>query len=845
MTDEKLQRQLELEQAALDGSYARLRSVIDKTIKRNAADELLEGRLILLTNIDLVSAKISEYFAADLRGKKAAIRKLIAADFSEKPRDLAFILITEIVRRMSITGIVSATELARAINRSVYDTIKVRRLDASDNTFSAFVDKRFKHRSLEFRTKEKLKIVASQNELALPELTSDTVYLGATLIGLVEASGANIIETKWVYTTKVKKAKHVTFTPECYAMVLQSREILLNEYRKFPIHLIQPKPWKGFKGSGGYQREDIYENELIKAHGASKKLLSGYLDKVDNQCITDTLNILQGTSWRVNSRVFAVMDKIFDNSIEDPTMPRTNPKLIGGLPVKYDLEATDLLNEYNYGSDVVKGENGKAFIVDKEAYARYYKDLQDVKDNLQSNKGKAILLALALSEAREYLYETEMFFSYQYDFRGRIYPIQQHLQPQGTSWVKALLEFSNGYPIDDEESYKWFMVNGANYYGYDKIPYAERVAKMEAMKDDVIAVAENPMGNHTIWGDADEPFLWLAWCFEYSDYLKDRDGFLSHLPVALDATCSGIQIYSGLLLDREGAEAVNVVGKDRKDIYQEVANKVNGYLLSGDYEKQLSYEKSNGDLVVVDTTPIADSLKNKITRAMVKQNVMTTPYSVTQSGMVDQVTNVLKDLENSNNRFWVGETWAVARFIAKLNDRAITAVVKGAKVGQEYLRNVTRATVKDGDWVFYKAPLTNFPVLQKIHRKRVERINTPIGKLSIMSNLPSIDSLKMQNGIAPNFVHSLDAALLSMTVQKLHSDGCRDFHMIHDSFGVPVTHVANLNKRVRETFIELFETDPLTSFVSQVRPNHEVSPQEVMLNTLDLSEVADAEYIFS
>jgi len=43
---------------------------------------------------------------------------------------------------------------------------------------------------------------------------------------------------------------------------------------------------------------------------------------------------------------------------------------------------------------------------------------------------------LILFNAREYLDEEEFYFSYQYDFRGRIYPIQQHLQPQGKGEVK-------------------------------------------------------------------------------------------------------------------------------------------------------------------------------------------------------------------------------------------------------------------------------------------------------------------------------------------------------------------------------------------------------------------------
>ena len=202
-------------------------------------------------------------------------------------------------------------------------------------------------------------------------------------------------------------------------------------------------------------------------------------------------------------------------------------------------------------------------------------------------------------------------------------------------------------------------------------------------------------------------------------------------------------------------------------------------------------------------------------------------------------------MENNNKKFWVGETWLVAKLLTGINDRAIADVVKGARVGQEYLKEVTQDVVRGGRWVFFTTPLTKFPVLQKIHKTKVERITTPIGKLSIRKAVKEMNPTKMVNGIAPNFIHSLDATLLAQTVLKLKEDGCTDFHLIHDSYGVPVTHVANLNKRVREAYIELFKCEPLQQFVNQVRPEYEKTVDSVMINTLDLDEVAKSEYIFS
>jgi len=147
--------------------------------------------------------------------------------------------------------------------------------------------------------------------------------------------------------------------------------------------------------------------------------------------------------------------------------------------------------------------------------------------------------------------------------------------------------------------------------------------------------------------------------------------------------------------------------------------------------------------------------------------------------------------------------------------------------------------------VAYKVPLTEFPVVQKINKRSGTEIRTPIGRIYIRRPMEGLDKMKMSNGIAPNFIHSLDASLLATTVLKLADAGCEDFHMIHDSYGVPIGHIDNLNKFVRETFIELFKEHPLERFVDTVNDTYEVTPDQVMINTLELEDVLHSQYIFS
>lgn len=837
------ERQIQLERTASAYSYDRLINQINRRIEQDQADDLQEGKLILINSIEAVSAKLDEYMEKKITGKMKAARDIIALDFYGKTKDLAYVILATIVRSISKEIQIPVLSLVRKINTAVYETILIRRLHDSDSNFGAFVDKRYANRSEVFRTKEKLKMARLQQRLNETELDSLTTYLGTTLINLVIKSGCNIIEQKTVYHNR-KKAAKIMYTDECFKMVLQSREKLLTEYRRYPILLTKPVEWNSFIGSGGYITKELYAMPIIKAQARSKDLLHNFFDKSDTQAVYDTLNTLQATKWRINKKVYEVMSKIYDDNIVDESAPYNNPYLIGKLPYNDSLEPEDFINVANYGELYTEGKY-KGWPKEKIQRTKYFKDLEAQRDIVISNRGKAIMTNLILFNAREYLDEEEFYFSYQYDFRGRIYPIQQHLQPQGKGEVKALLEFKDGCKIETEEELEWFLIHGANCYGYDKDEYVDRISKMRDKEEEIKLVAENPLKYRMYWKDSADPYLYLAWCFEYADYLNNPNDFVSRIPIALDATCSGIQIYSGLLKDREGAKAVNVIGDKRSDIYQEVADKVNHYLEVGEYPKIIDYTTSNKEVHQAYTQPTIDSVKGKITRSLTKRNTMTQPYSVTKYGMYEQLKETLTELEQANKKFWIGDNWLFAKILTDLNDRAIAEVVQGARVGQNYLKEVVADKVSKGGYVFFTAPITQFPVLQKLHKTQVDRIITPIGKLSIKRTIDEMNHLKMQNGIAPNYIHSLDASLLAYTVLKLKDDGCSSFHLIHDSYGVPVNHVVNLNKRVREAFIEIFETNPLALFLSQVNKDYPVKAEDVMINTLDLKEVLDSKYIFS
>ena len=92
----------------------------------------------------------------------------------------------------------------------------------------------------------------------------------------------------------------------------------------------------------------------------------------------------------------------------------------------------------------------------------------------------------------------------------------------------------------------------------------------------------------------------------------------THLPVAVDATCSGLQILAGLAKDASTARMVNVIGSEKpQDAYATIASKS------------------------MDAIP--DRLKPHWDRKVTKRCVMTIPYNAKPFSNRSYIRDAFKD----------------------------------------------------------------------------------------------------------------------------------------------------------------------------------------------------------
>ena len=150
------------------------------------------------------------------------------------------------------------------------------------------------------------------------------------------------------------------------------------------------------------------------------------------------------------------------------------------------------------------------------------------------------------------------FIPWSFDYRGRAYPIPAFLTPQDTDFGKSLLQFADAAFLTPEAE-DWLAFQVATTYGYDKATIQERLDWVRDNQQLIENVGKDPVRFLPEWEAADEPWQFMAACEEYYHCLIACDRHWTSLPIATDATCSGLQILAGLAKDKSTAQLVNVL----------------------------------------------------------------------------------------------------------------------------------------------------------------------------------------------------------------------------------------------------------------------------------------------
>jgi len=413
------------------------------------------------------------------------------------------------------------------------------------------------------------------------------------------------------------------------------------------------------------------------------------------------------------------------------------------------------------------------------------------------------------------------------------------MNPQVADWGKATIEFANGMPIANEEEAEWLAIQGANTFGEDKISLSERVRWAYAHEEQVKRVAEDPL-DYLWWTEADKPFQFLAWCFEWAEWLKQGPGFITHQPCAADGSCNGLQHLSSILLDERAGGAVNLMPSDLpKDIYTDVANEA---------KRNIEIEARKGDEMA------KQCLEFGIDRKMTKRSVMIVPYSGTQHACRSYIEEAIEEkVAKGAASPWGDDYFSPSLYLAAHVWAAIGTVITAARQVMDYVKDIGRAYAKANKPMEWITP-TNLLVRQSYPELRLRRIKTLIDgniiKLAYQQQLQdTISKSKTASGSSPNFIHSMDAAALTKTVNTCLDAGIVDFAMVHDSYGTHSPNMPKLGKILRDCFVDMYtDHDVLQELydhaVQNLGPDVDL-PKPPIKGDLDLQGILSSDYFFA
>ena len=544
--------------------------------------------------------------------------------------------------------------------------------------------------------------------------------------------------------------------------------------------LVPPRDWKNDEPGGYLLNEVMHGHDLVRR---------GDPTRIQGEIPLTFLNKIQKVSYRLNPFIVGVARYCEEKGISIGKFKPIEEYELPPKPVNIDE--------------------------DEEAERLYKRLAKEVHDKRSQEFKKSCRTRMTMEAVARFENEAKFYIPWSFDYRGRAYPIPAFLTPQDTDFGKSLLKFAEeSYMTPDAEDWLAFQV--ATTRGLDKEPLRERLNWVKNNSYLITCVASDPIKHIHEWETADEPWQFLAACDEYYHCVLKCDRHFTNLPVATDATCSGLQILAGLARDKNTAKLVNVLPSDRpQDAYKVVAQTATPYC--------------------------PKSIQPYMDRKTVKRVVMTVPYNAKPFSNRGYIKDALKEKGVEIDKDDLTKTVVAVR-------NAMDEVVPGPMAVMSWIESEVAKAIDRGSEELEWVTPSGFVVRQRLMKKDVKRIELQLlgsCKLGVVvgekrdkkTKKILVDKQHHKNATAPNLIHSLDASLLHFSALAFDAP----IALIHDSVLCRATDMSSLSTIVRETYMHLFaEHDYLQDFANQI--GAETDPP--IIGDLQPESVIESTYFF-
>jgi len=640
--------------------------------------------------------------------------------------------------------------VCESIGRAIEDECQMRHYETHAPGLLNILKKNYWHKSI--GTHQKLVVIRTlMNRYKVKQWTTWTTSIRIKLGSwLLDC----IIESsQWFMKQSIRQGRKTAIfvvpTPEFMDI---KDDVMANAELFAPLAwpmLIPPKDWSN-ECAGGYMLNEVMlGHDLIRRSGSSP---------IQGKTPLAFLNKIQKVAYTLNPFTIRVAKTLQDREI---SVGKFLPIIHYDLPPK-PVDIAD----------------------NTEARQGYRRAAAEVMNKQAAEFRKSCRTRMTMEAVERFSKYERFYIPWSFDYRGRAYPIPAFLTPQDTDFGKSLIRSAEESYIT-ESGKKWLAFQVATTYGLDKETMADRLLWTTQNIPLITRVATDPIDNIGDWEGADEPWQFLAACEEYYSVVVTKERKTTGLFVATDATCSGLQILAGLARDKKTAQLVNVLPSDRpQDAYKVVADTA----------------KPN--------CPI--HIREVMDRKTVKRTVMTIPYNAKPYSNRSYIRDALleKGIEIDKEDLTVT--------VQAVRD-AMQKVVPGPMKVMKWIETEVSQSIKRGATELEWVTPSGFVVNQRIMKKEVTRVELQLlGRCQISvatDDTDEVDINRHRAATAPNLIHSLDASLLHLSIDKFD----KPIALIHDSVLTQSVDMDELSAIIRETYMHLFaEHDYLNDFASQI-----------------------------
>ncbi len=582
----------------------------------------------------------------------------------------------------------------------------------------------------------------------------------------------------------VKTYKFLKLTPATLEIIEHGHAVRQHLCPRYVPMVVRPMPWTA-DDAGGYLEHAL---PLVKrrSYGETPQ---------EPEAVREAVNVMSSVPWRINRRVLDVVIGLWEQGGNAGDIPRATDLSYPTMPADFETNA--------------------------KAKKQWKADVVDIRGKNINAYADRVNFGYLLDIAQRFRDYGRIYFPHQLDFRGRAYAVPLFLNHQGSDLCRGLLEFATARHCDDNAR-RWLRIHLANCCGIDKVSFDDRIKWTHNHEDSIGRWANSPLQNLG-WLDTESPFQTLAAAMALFD-----DDAAARLPVQVDGSTNAFQHYAAMLRCPDMARLANLINCDMPaDPYAEVAHRA---------LELVHHDIGNGNAT-------AKALEAWITRKVVKQTVMTSPYGVTKIGARRQIhTSLVKAGFADKN-----QSYAASRYLSQAVLKSVADVCPAAHKAMAWLTTCARIIAKTGAPVRWTTPM-GLSVEQPYRNAKSCRVDTMLHqmKLNYLNDECPVSVNRQAQAFAPNWVHSLDASHMMLTALKAGEQQL-SFAGVHDSYWTHAADMNTLSTILRQTFVDLYRDPPQIDLMDQFTHEHPHLdfPKAPQVGDFDLSEVLNGPYFFA